>query len=286
MKTRRLGNREVSSIGLGAWPMSAAGRSDEDRSIRTIHAALDAGITLIDTADSYHWHAGEVGHNELLIAKALRSRGGASGDVLVASKCGHLRPGDGSWTRNGDPAYLKRAAEASIVRLEVESLALYQLHCRDPEVPYADSIGALDELVDEGKVEMVGISNVDAGDIRVAREILGRRLVSVQNEFSPDVRGDRATIELCDELDITYLPWSPLGGLTAAGGLGERHQAIREIAAELGISPQRVALAWLLALSPRLIAIPGATRPASIEDSARAADDRLSEEQLSRLDQS
>src|SRR4051812_20895756 len=143
MQNRRIGDVQVSAIGLGGMPMSIEGRPDEDRSIRTIHAALDAGITLIDTADAYHMHADEVGHNESLIARALATYGGDTSSVLVATKGGHLRPGDGSWTINGSPDYLKQACEASLKRLGVDAIGLYQHHRTDPNVPYADSIGAL-----------------------------------------------------------------------------------------------------------------------------------------------
>ena len=126
MKTRPLGDRTVSAIGLGGMPMSIEGRSDEARSIATIHAALDVGVTLIDTADAYHLHAGEVGHNEELIARALRSWGGDLSQVVVATKGGHLRPGDGTWYVDGRPEYLKQAAEASLKRLGDDAIDLYQ----------------------------------------------------------------------------------------------------------------------------------------------------------------
>ncbi len=153
MDTRRIGDVEVSAIGLGGMPMSIEGRPDEARSLATIHAALDEGVTLIDTADAYHLHADEVGHNETLIAKALASHDRGA-DVLVATKGGHLRPGDGSWTLNGSPAYLKEACEASLRLLGVEAIGLYQFHRPDPKVPYADSVGAVKELLDEGKIRL------------------------------------------------------------------------------------------------------------------------------------
>src|ERR687884_1670258 len=125
---RTLGDRTVSGIGLGGMPMSIEGRPDESRSIATVHAALDAGVTLIDTADAYHIHADEVGHGESLIAKALASYGGDTSGVLVATKGGHLRPGDGSWTVDGSPKHLKEAAGGSLKRLGGESIGLYQFH--------------------------------------------------------------------------------------------------------------------------------------------------------------
>src|SRR5690242_3851628 len=188
MQQRTIGGHAVSAIGLGAMPLSIEGRPDEDRSIATIHAALDAGVTFIDTADAYHREANEVGHNEELIARALRSYGSDTSDVLVATKGGHLRPGDGTWTRNGDPAYLKRAAKESARRLGVDAIGLYQFHRPDPEVPYADSVGALVELLDEGVIQQAGISNADVGQIDLAHDLLGGRLASVQNQFSPRFR--------------------------------------------------------------------------------------------------
>ncbi|MGA5303979.1 aldo/keto reductase [Nucisporomicrobium flavum] len=284
MKQRTIGDTQVSAIGLGGMPMSIEGRPDTDRSIRTIHAALDAGVTLIDTADAYHLHADEVGHNESLIAQALASYGGDTSGVLVATKGGHLRPGDGSWTQNGSPAYLREAAEASLKRLGVEAIGLYQFHRPDPNVPYADSVGAIRDLLDEGKIRMAGISNADVQQIRQAQEILGGRLVSVQNQFSPAFRSSEPELRLCDELGIAFLPWSPLGGITRASELGERFGAFGRVAEAHGVSPQRVTLAWMLAKSPVVIPIPGASRPESIKDSAQAPELVLDDSELAELD--
>src|SRR5262245_8713530 len=179
MRTRRIGEMKVSEIGLGGMPMSIEGRPDDERSVRTIHAALDAGVTLIDTADAYHIHADEVGHNESLIARALASYGGDVSNVLVATKGGHLRPGDGSWTKDGSPAHLRQACEASLKRLGVDAIGLYQFHRPDPIIPYAECVGAIRDLLDAGKIRMAGISNADPGQIREARQILGGRLASV-----------------------------------------------------------------------------------------------------------
>ena len=286
MKQRTIGNVSVGAIGLGGMPMSIEGRPDAERSIRTVHAALDAGITLIDTADAYHLHADEVGHNESLIATALRSYGGDTSQVLVATKGGHLRPGDGSWTINGSPEYLKRACEASLRRLGVEAIGLYQHHRTDPNVPYADSIGAIRDLLDEGKIRMAGISNADPGQIRQAQDILGGRLASVQNQFSPAFRSSEPELELCAELGIAFLPWSPLGGITNAAALGGRFTEFARIGATHGVSPQQVCLAWLLAKSPVVLPIPGASRPETITDSARAAELSLSEADFATLDKS
>ncbi|WP_328989375.1 aldo/keto reductase [Kribbella sp. NBC_01245] len=282
-KTRRIGAVEVSAIGLGGMPMSIEGRPDEARSIATIHAALDAGITLIDTADAYHLTANDVGHNETLIATALASYGGDTSDVLVATKGGHLRPGDGSWTQNGSPAYLRQAAEASLKRLGVDAIGLYQFHRPDPKVPYDESVGAIRDLLDEGKIRLAGISNANPAQIRQANEILGGRLVSVQNQFSPAFRSSEPELELCDELGIAFLPWSPLGGISRASDLGDQHPTFHEVAQELGVSPQQVTLAWMLAKSEHVIPIPGSSRPETIRDSYAALDLTLTPEQLERL---
>ncbi len=282
MQQRTIGDRAVSAIGLGGMPMSIEGRPDAERSIATIHAALDAGVTLIDTADAYHRDAGEVGHNEELIARALREYG-ARDDVLVATKGGHLRPGDGTWTRNGDPEYLKRAAKESARRLGVDAIGLYQFHRPDPEVPYADSVGAIRDLLDEGIILMAGISNADVAQIDEAREILGGRLASVQNQFSPAFRSSQGELEHCAELGIAFLPWSPLGGISNAKDLADRHGAFQEVADEVDASVYRVTLAWELALAPVVIPIPGASRPESIRDSAGATELVLTAEQVARL---
>jgi aryl-alcohol dehydrogenase-like predicted oxidoreductase len=283
MQTRTIGDVTVSAIGLGGMPMSIEGRPEEARSISTIHAALDAGVTFIDTADAYHLRADDVGHNEELIAKALATYGTDASDVLVATKGGHLRPGDGSWTLNGSPGYLKQAAEASLKRLGGDALGLYQFHRPDPAVPYAESIGALRDLLDAGTIRMAGISNADPDQIRLANEVLGGRLVSVQNQFSPRFRSSEPELRLCHELGIAFLPWSPLGGISAAGGLGDTHAAFAEIAAAHGVSPQQVCLAWMLSLSPHLVPIPGASRPETIRDSAQAGELHLTDTEITRL---
>ncbi|WP_312888354.1 aldo/keto reductase [Nonomuraea rhodomycinica] len=287
--TRRLGPVEVGAVGLGAMPLSIEGRPGEERAVATIHAALDAGVTLVDTADSYHWHAGETGHNEELVARALASYGGDRDAVLVATKGGRGRPGDGSWTVTGTPEHLKRACEGSLRRLGVEAIGLYQLHKPDPAVPWAESVGALRDLLDAGRIRMAGVSNVDTAQILQARDILGDGLVSVQNRYSPAVRDSEPELELCARLGLAFLPWSPLGGLSRSsldGPSGQerdpRMAAFHEIAAERGVSPQRVALAWLLARSPVVIPIPGASRPETIRDSAAAAALTLTDAELAR----
>ena len=288
MQQRTIGHVEVGAIGLGGMPMSIERRPDEARALRTIHAALDAGVTLIDTADAYHLGAEQVGrdetgHNEELIARALRSWRGDTDAVLVATKGGHLRTSDGTWIVNGRPDYLPSAAKASAQRLGVDSIGLYQHHRPDPEVPYEDTIGALAELLDDGVIRMAGISNADPEQIRLANDILDGRLAAVQNQFSPAFRSSQPELELCAELGIAFLPWSPLGGMANAGALGEHHAAFADIAERHGATPQQVCLAWELALSPTVIPIPGASRPESIESSVAALDLQLTDDELEVL---
>lgn len=161
MRTRALGGRQVCEIGLGGMPMSIEGRPDRARSVATIHAALDAGVTLIDTADSYHIHPDEVGHNETLIARAVAAGAGTAPACWWRPRAGTCARGDGSWTLNGSPEHLKRACEASLRRLGVDAIGLYQFHRPDPDVRYPESIGALKELHDAGKIQLVGVSNAD-----------------------------------------------------------------------------------------------------------------------------
>ena len=286
MKTRSLGSTTVSAIGLGGMPLSIEGRPDRERALRTVHAALDEGVTFIDTADAYHLHADEVGHNETLIAKALASWSGDSSQVLVATKGGHLRPGDGSWTTNGRPEYLKQACEASMKRLGVDAIGLWQFHRPDPATPLEDSLGALRDLLDEGKIRLAGVSNLNPEQITLANEILGGRLASVQNQFSPAFRSSEPELQLCDRMGVAFLPWSPLGGIGNAGDLGSRFAPFQQVAQVHGVSPQQIALAWELAKSSVVVPIPGASRPESILDSVRAVDLTLSPEELAALDAS
>ncbi|MFC9508765.1 aldo/keto reductase [Streptomyces sp. NPDC057002] len=292
MRYRTLGGLRVSAIGLGAMPLSLEGRPDEKRALATVHAALDAGVTLLDTADSYHLPGAEPGHNERLLARALATYGGDTSGVLVATKGGRGRPAGGDWTVNGRPRHLKAAAEASRKRLGVEAIGLYQLHKPDPAVPFEESVGALRELLDAGTIRLAGVSNADADLIRRARGILGDRLVSVQNRYSPAVRDSEPELRLCAELGLAFLPWSPLGGLARSSLDGpsrtegaDRFAAFHAVAAERGVSPQRVGLAWLLARSPAVIPIPGSSRPETARDSAAAADLLLGEEEQARLDE-
>ena len=281
MPTRRLGGLQVGAIGLGEMPMSLAGRPDEAQSIRTIHAALDGGVTLIDTADAYCRDGSEMGHGERLVAKALAAWPGDRDRVLVATKGGHTRPGR-EWGLDGRPEYLRQACEASLRALGVEAIGLYQFHRPDPKVPFAESVGALAELRAAGKVRLVGLSNVSVDQINQARELVD--VASVQNEFSPRFRRSEGELAFCAAEGIAFLPWSPLGGIGRGRDLGGRHRAFGEVAEAHGVSAQQVALAWQLAKAPAVIPIPGSSRPETITDSAAAAGLRLRVDGRARLD--
>jgi aryl-alcohol dehydrogenase-like predicted oxidoreductase len=276
---RQLAGTDVFPIGLGAMPMSLSGRPPEERSIRAIHAALDAGVNLIDTADAYCVDESEVGHNERLIAKALRGR---RDGVIVATKGGHTRPG-GAWELDGSRAHLRAACEASLRALETDRIDLYQYHRPDPDVPYEESISALKELQDEGKVRWVGISNASVDQIELACSIVD--VAAVQNQLSLEYTSPLAKGEVaeCEERGIAFLPWSPLGGIPNAGDAAGAHHPVRAAADAHGVSPQQVALAWLLSLSPAVIPIPGASRPESVEDSVRAAELELTADELAAI---
>ena len=214
--SRRLADTEVFPIGLGAMPLALSGRPDEAQGIRVIHAALDAGVNLIDTADAYCTGEDEVGHNERLIAKALKGR---RDGVLVATKAGHIRPG-GAWEVDGRPEHIRAACEASLKALDTDRIDLYQYHRPDPDVPYAETVGAFKELQDAGKVRWIGLSNCTVEQLE---ESLGiAEIVAVQNQLSlgytsPLAKGE---VDACTERGIAFLPWSPLGGIGKADSTG------------------------------------------------------------------
>ena len=276
-----VGRASVGAIGLGAMPLSTKEpRPSPADAEATVHAALDAGVTLIDTADAYARDEAEFGHNEELVANALRSYGRA--DVLVATKGGHTRRGE-AWELDGSPGHLRRACEDSLRRLHLEAIGLYQFHRPDPATPWEESMRALRSLFDDGLVRMVGISNADVDQIDAARAICGDALVSVQNQFSPSWRSSADELAHCAAVGLAWLPWSPFGGVGAAGSLDATAPAFTEVAEELGVSVHRVTLAWHLAQADVVVPIPGASRPESIIDSAAAAELQLTARHLARL---
>lgn len=287
MQTRQLGPFNVSAIGLGAMPMSMNNDKvypEESQAIETIHAALDAGITLIDTADIYAPSWDTMGHNETLVRKALDAYSGSREELVIATKAGVTRSEGEKWGRDGSLPYLRSAVEKSLRNLGVDVIDVYQWHRPDRSITYGEGVANFKTLRDEGKVKAIGISNANVEEIEVAIDVLGPDgLVSVQNEFSPKFRCSEKELEFCGERGIAYLPWSPLGG-TGGGAreVGDRFAVFSEIATEHGVSPQQVVLAWELSLGDHVIPIPGARRARSITDSAQAADLVLSDKELAR----
>ncbi|MDN5901132.1 MAG: aldo/keto reductase [Brachybacterium sp.] len=285
---RRLGSLTVSALGLGAMPLSM-GRGEpapHDRAMATVHAALDAGITLLDTADIYAPTWDTMGHNEKLVGEALRSWDGDRADVVVATKGGITRSEEGGG-RDGSAAYLRSALENSLTALGTDTIDLYYWHRPDRSIRYADGVEVLATLQQEGLIREIGISNANVEEIDVAREVLGEGgLAAVQNEFSPTFfHTSRHELQHCGEHGITFVPWSPLGGTGGgASAVGERFPQLRRIAESHGVSPQQVVLAWELSLGDHVLPIPGASRPESITDSARALGLELTAAEREELD--
>ena len=289
MQTRRLGPFTVSAIGLGAMPVSPGGNviPSQDQAIATVHAALEAGVTEIDSADIYAPSWDTMGHNEQIVAKALAAGGGDRDGIVVGTKGGITRAEGERWGRDGSPEYLRSAVEKSLRSLDTDVIDLYQWHRPDRNRRYADCIAVFAELRQEGKIKAIGVSNANVEELEVAVEVLGEGgLASVQNEFSPKHRGpSEDELAWCGERDIAYLPWSPLGGTGGgAKAVGDQFPAVADVAAAHGVSPQQVVLAWELAKGDHVIPIPGASRPESIIDSAQAADLVLTDEEFAAID--
>ena len=283
MLARAIGDLRVSAIGMGAMTLTQVPDADVERGTRAVQAAVAAGITLFDTADSYG-PTGDMGVNERALIAALRQCPGALDRVLIATKGGHTRGPAATWWVDGSPAHLAAAARASAQRLGLDALPLYQHHRPDVRVPFEESMGALRQLVDEGVVVRVGVSNVDVAQLDIALRVVGDPLVSVQNEYSVLVRSSEPVLRRCEEHGLAFLAWGPLGGMRAAKGLAGAAASVAAVAERHGVSPQRVALAWLLSLSPVIIPIPGASRPESVRDSAAAVDLVLDADDLRLLD--
>ncbi len=284
---RTIGRFGVSAIGYGAMPISMKPHAaDHDRGIATVHAALDAGITLIDTADIYAPSWDKMGFNERQVGEALDSYPGDRDGVVVATKAGITRSRGEAWGRNAGLSYLRHRVEESLRNLHVDRLDLLYLHRPDRTRTYAECIENLAALRQEGLVAELGISNANVEEIEIAIEVLGEGgLAAVQNEFSPRFNDtSKPELDFCGAHGIAFVPWSPLGGTGGdAVRLGERYSAIAEVAAAHGVSPQRVTLAWEMALGDHVIPIPGASRPASVTDSAAAMTLLLTAEEVEAI---
>jgi aryl-alcohol dehydrogenase-like predicted oxidoreductase len=277
MPLRKIGSSglSVGAIGMGGMPLSVNGRPSESQSIEAIHAAIEQGVTLLDTADAYCLNDSENGHNERLIAKALKHHP----EVIVATKGGHIRP-NGAWVADGRPEHLRQACEDSLKALGVEAIALYQFHRPDPSVPFAESIGAIADLQREGKIVHVGISNVSVTQLEAALLIV--KVVSVQNRMNLFDRSSISVLKRCEDLGVAFLPYSPLNGMGHAGKIGD-NKTLSQIAQAHHATPQQVALAWLLQLSDNIIPIPGSSRKENIINCAQAIQVTLSADDMALL---
>jgi aryl-alcohol dehydrogenase-like predicted oxidoreductase len=266
--------RRVTRVGLGGMPLSIQGRPDRAQGLAVVRRAVELGVTLVDTADVYCLDDGDLGHNERLVRDGLREAG-AGDEVVVATKGGLTRP-EGRWESDGRPEHLRAACERSLANLGVDRIDLYQLHAPDPAVPFADSVGELARLRDEGKVRAVGLSNVTLMQVRMAEALVP--VTSVQNRYNPWDRSSEQTgvIRHCEDARITFLPYSPVGGGRRVKLLRESAE-LRDIAGRHGATPEEMVLAWILGVSPAIAVIPGASRAESIESSVRAESLELDE---------
>jgi aryl-alcohol dehydrogenase-like predicted oxidoreductase len=282
MKERRLGasGPTVSAVGLGCMYLSLDGRPEEKVALRTIHAALDVGVTLLDTADAYCKDEHEIGHNERLVAKALAGRRDA---CVIATKGGLRRPG-GGWVPDGRPDHLLAACDASLRALGVDTIDLYQLHEPDPAVPFEESVGALARLREQGKVRLVGLSNVSVAQLGVARGIVP--VASVQNQWNvycrrPETQG---MLSACETSGVAFIAYSPFGGGNRAPKL-DRNEKLAAEAKRRGITPHRLLLAWMLAKSDTCIVVPGCRQDHNARDSAWAATLELSAAEVAAIEE-
>lgn len=264
----RLGFGAMRITGAGIWgpPPEAAG------AIRVLQRAVELGVNFIDTADSYGPDV-----SEELIARALfpYPRG-----LVIATKGGLTRPGPDVWDRDASPKHLRAACEGSLRRLKLERIDLYQLHAPDPRVPYESSVGELVRLRDEGKIRLIGLSNVSVAEIRRARKLTP--IVSVQNRYNLADRGSDPVLEYCQAEGIAFIPWAPLGSSRLARGAGTG-KALSGVAAQLGITVGQAVIAWLLARASVMLPIPGTSSVAHLEENVAAASVHLEPGQLHEL---
>jgi aryl-alcohol dehydrogenase-like predicted oxidoreductase len=272
MRYVEVSGARMSVIGLGCWQFGSREWGYGDDYARTeaaaiVKRALDEGITLIDTADSY---GPEV--SERLIAEALYPY---PDELVIATKGGLLRPGPGQWTPDGRPKHLREACEGSLRRLKVDEIDVYQFHRPDPKVPFEESVGALLELKEEGKIRHIGLSNVTVDQLHEAEGITP--IVSVQNRFNLGDRASEPVLEACEEESIAFIPWAPLQ-------VGEMPGPVEEIARKHRVSTNRVLLAWLLHHSPVMTPIPGTSQVSHLEDNVGAAGLELEQKDLEAID--
>ena len=271
--TISLGDRTVRRLGFGAMRITGEGiwgpPDDHDESVAVLRRAVELGINLIDTADSYGPDV-----SETLIAEALHPY---PDELVIATKGGLVRPAPGQWDPDGRPEHLRQACEGSLRRLKLDRIHLYQLHRPDPNVPLEESVGTLAALRDEGKIAHVGLSNVTVDELRRAQDIVP--IVSVQNRYNIVERADENVLQACESNGLAFIPWLPLN--TRKVG---KTSVITDVAKSHDATPAQVALAWLLAHSPAMLPIPGTSSVSHLTENVAAADLRLSNDELGRLD--
>lgn len=261
----------VKRLGFGAMRLTGAGiwgepkNPDEARAV--LRRVLELGINFIDTADSYGPAV-----SERLIGETLAPY---PKDVVIATKGGMLRPGPNKWETDGRPEHLREALEGSLQRLKVDTIDLYQFHRPDPKVPFEESVGTIARMREEGKIRMVGLSNVSVEQLEAAQKIVP--IVSVQNRFNLTDRNSDAVLEACEQKNIGFIPWAPIAANDLQAGV------LNEIARRLNATPNQVALAWLLHRSPVMLPIPGTSSVKHLEENAKAADLQLSNADMERL---
>jgi aryl-alcohol dehydrogenase-like predicted oxidoreductase len=251
LTVHRMGFGAMRITGNGIWGPPA----DHDASIAVLRRAVELGVNFIDTANSYGPSV-----SEELIAEALHPY---PADLVIATKAGLERPGPNRWTPNGRPEYLIDECEGSLRRLRLEQIPLFQLHRPDPRVPFAESVGALVQLREQGKIRHIGLSNVSASEIQEALAIT--QIVSVQNRYNVDDRGSESIVDLCEREGLVFLPWAPIREV-------QSNLAVAELARRYAATPHQVVLAWLLARSPAMLPIPGTSRSAHLEENIAAVD--------------
>ncbi|MGI8500210.1 MAG: aldo/keto reductase [Hassallia sp.] len=286
MQTKQLGKTgvSVSAIALGGMPMSLSSRPPEAESIQVIHRALDLGVTFIDTADSYCKDESDKHHNEKLIHKALQTYNGDASNVVVATKGGLMRP-QGNWTRNGNPEHLRKTIRESFEALGGNKpIDVWQYHSPDPDYTIEQALKPAKEAVKEGLIRFVGVSNFSVEQIKQAQDFV--EIVSVQNQYSPWYRQPEkdGVLKYCEQQQLTFLPWSPFGGSRRHSDLQDI-KAIAQLASYKNVSVYCIVLAWLRSKSPCILPIPGASKVSSIEDSVRAVDVKLSDDEVQKIDQ-
>jgi len=261
------GDLTVNRLGYGAMRITGAGiwkePSDRERAKAALRRAVELDVNFIDTADSY---GPEV--SEILIAEALHPY---PEDLVIATKGGLVRPGPSRWDPDGRPEHLREACEGSLRRLKLDQIPLYQFHRPDPKVPIADSIGALAELKNEGKIRHIGVSNFSEAQLRQAEQITP--VVSVQNRYNAGDRSSEQMVDLCEQEQLTFLPWAPIQDV-------DGNVPVRAAASRLGASPRQVVLAWMLARSPQILPIPGSGSAEHVEANIASASLQLTPDEV------